>query len=51
MNDPSAMTITGFQVLRTRQNGFSAEFTLTLSAITGQGETANARYSVTGYNQ
>ncbi|MGL5969055.1 MAG: prepilin peptidase-dependent protein [Kluyvera sp.] len=50
MSEPAAMTLTGFQVTRTVHSGFPPEFAIKLSASTGRGETANAQYSVTGYN-
>ncbi len=50
MSEPAAMTLAGFQVTRTVKSGFPPEFAIKLSASTGRGETANAQYSVTGYN-
>ncbi|WP_052282071.1 prepilin peptidase-dependent protein [Kluyvera genomosp. 1] len=51
MSDPASMTITRFQVIRNAHSGFPPEFFLTLSATSERGESANAQYSVTGYNQ
>lgn len=50
MSDPTMVTVTRFRVTQARQSGFPPEFVISLSAITGRGETASAQYSVTGYN-
>lgn len=51
MSDPASMIITRFQVIRHARSGFPPEFSIVLSATSGRGESANAQYSVTGYNQ
>lgn len=51
MSDPASMTITRFQVTRNTRSSFPPELIIALSAMTGRGETANAEYGVTGYNQ